>query len=163
MIMHCNTGNMYFNAVLTVHVSIFLTKKQIISIQTQHPQYGFTWKLLHREGVDPAVSEKFYRVLVQAVLLFGADTWVLLAPMVQRLEVVRVGLLRHVTKLKAKILGGGSWRKLAEKKYFRDRRHNRSRPTWTGDMRQWQSGWPYSLFPTYVRGRRAIREGESSG
>ena len=28
---------------INVHVSILLTKKQIISIQTQHPQYGFTF------------------------------------------------------------------------------------------------------------------------
>ena len=41
--MHFRTGNAYFDAVLTVHVSIFLTKKQIISIQTQDPQLGFTF------------------------------------------------------------------------------------------------------------------------
>ena len=43
MIMHFHTGNMCCVVVLTVHVSIFLTKKQIIIIQTQHPQYGFTF------------------------------------------------------------------------------------------------------------------------
>ena len=41
LILNCHTDNVYFNAVLTVHVSILLTKKHIISIQTQHPQYGF--------------------------------------------------------------------------------------------------------------------------
>ena len=43
LIMHCHTGNLYFDAVLTVHVSIFLTKKHIIGIQTQPPQCGFTF------------------------------------------------------------------------------------------------------------------------
>ena len=43
LIVHCHTGNVSCGAVLTVHVSIFLTNKQIISIQTQHPQYGFTF------------------------------------------------------------------------------------------------------------------------
>ena len=43
MIMHFHTGNVYLDAVLTVHVSIFLTKKQIISFQTQQPQLGFTF------------------------------------------------------------------------------------------------------------------------
>ena len=41
LIIHFHTGNVYYGAVPTVYVSIFLTKKQIIRIQTQHPQYGF--------------------------------------------------------------------------------------------------------------------------
>ena len=47
------------------------------------------------------------------VLLFGADTWLLLVPMAQRLGVVHVGFLQQVTKLKAKILRDGSWQKVA--------------------------------------------------
>ena len=43
LIMHCHTGNLYCDGVLTVHVSIFLTKKQIIIIQIQHPKLGFTF------------------------------------------------------------------------------------------------------------------------
>ena len=43
MIIHCHTRNVYCNAVITFHVSIFLTKKQIISIQIQHLQYSFTF------------------------------------------------------------------------------------------------------------------------
>ena len=42
MIMKYHTGNVYYNDVLTVCVSIFLTKRQIISIQTQNPQLYFT-------------------------------------------------------------------------------------------------------------------------
>ena len=41
--MQFHTGNVYCDAVLTFHVSIFLSKKHIISIQTQHPQLGFTF------------------------------------------------------------------------------------------------------------------------
>ena len=33
--------------------------------------------ILSREGVDPKVSGHFYKVVTQAVLLFGAETWVL--------------------------------------------------------------------------------------
>ena len=33
-------------------------------------------KLLCREGAEPAVFAKFYRVVVQTVLLYGAETWV---------------------------------------------------------------------------------------
>ena len=48
LIIHCHTGNMYYYAVLNAHVSIFLTNKQIISIQKQHPKYGFTFITLLR-------------------------------------------------------------------------------------------------------------------
>ena len=43
LIMHCHTVNVYFYDVLTVHVSIFLTKKQIIIIEIQHPQHSSTF------------------------------------------------------------------------------------------------------------------------
>ena len=43
LIMLCHAENMYCDAVLTVHTSIFLIKKQIIIIQEQHLQYGFTF------------------------------------------------------------------------------------------------------------------------
>ena len=72
--------------------------------------------MLHREGEEPAVSEKFYRAVIQAVFLFGEETWVLLAPMAQRLEGFHVGFLRQVKKLKAKRQRDGSWRKVASDK-----------------------------------------------
>ena len=43
LIMHCHTGEVYCDAVITFHASILLNKKQIISIKTQDPQYGFTF------------------------------------------------------------------------------------------------------------------------
>ena len=42
-ILHFHTGNVYCGAVPNFHVSILLTKKQIISVQKQHPQLGFTF------------------------------------------------------------------------------------------------------------------------
>ena len=41
--MHFHTGNVYCSAVLTVHVSIFLTNKQLKNMKNQHPQLGFTF------------------------------------------------------------------------------------------------------------------------
>ena len=43
MIMHCHTVNVYYVAVPTVHVSIFMTKKQIKNMTKKHPQLGFTF------------------------------------------------------------------------------------------------------------------------
>ena len=47
------------------------------------------------------VSAKFYRAVVQAVLLFGLQTWVLMAVMMERIERVQVCFLRQVTGMKA--------------------------------------------------------------
>ena len=54
-------------------------------------------KLLRREGVDLRVSEMFYRAVVQAVLLLGAETWVFLEAMYRKMEGVHVGLFIQVT------------------------------------------------------------------
>ena len=41
--MHLHTGNVYCDAVMTVLVSIFPTKKQQKNMTKQHPQLGFTF------------------------------------------------------------------------------------------------------------------------
>ena len=41
--MHCHTVNMYYVDVMTVLVSIFLTKKQLKKMTKLHPQLGFTF------------------------------------------------------------------------------------------------------------------------
>ena len=69
--------------------------------------WGRLGKMLQREGVELDVSEKFDGSVIQVALLFGAEMWVLLETMVQRLEGVHVGLLIQVTKLKEKRLRGG--------------------------------------------------------
>ena len=55
-------------------------------------------KFLRREGAEPEFFEKFYCTVVQAVLLFGAETWVFLTPIMQRLEGAYVGFLRQATR-----------------------------------------------------------------
>ena len=47
---------------------------------------GRIGKLLWREGSDTAVLENFYQAVVQAVLLFGEETWVFMETIMQRLE-----------------------------------------------------------------------------
>ena len=51
LIMHFYTGNVYCGAVLTVLVSIFLTKKQLKNMKKQHPQLGFTFTLLQIQTI----------------------------------------------------------------------------------------------------------------
>ena len=59
--------------------------------------WGRFGKLLQREGADPEVLANFYRAVVQALLLYGAETWVILEPMKKKLEGVHTGFLRQVT------------------------------------------------------------------
>ena len=63
--------------------------------------WGRLGKLLSREGSESIILAKFYRSVVQAVLLFGSDTWVLTAVMLQNPEGVHVILLWQVTGMKA--------------------------------------------------------------
>ena len=39
--------------------------------------------MLRREGSDPKVVVMFYRVVTQARILFGSETWLLLAAMIR--------------------------------------------------------------------------------
>ena len=41
--------------------------------------------LFQREREDPKVSASFYMAVVQAILLYVSETWVLLASMVKRI------------------------------------------------------------------------------
>ena len=47
--------------------------------------WGRLGTLFRQERAYPKVSESFYRVVVQAILLYGSETWVLLASMVKRI------------------------------------------------------------------------------
>ena len=54
-------------------------------------------KMLRREGAEPLVSTIFYRVVVQVVLLFGEETWVLSEAMSHKLEGMHMSFLRQIT------------------------------------------------------------------
>ena len=71
------------------------------NIRKARKVWGGLGNLLRREGADPVVSSKFYPALVQALLFFGSETWVLTATMMQRLEGAHVSFLRKVTRKQA--------------------------------------------------------------
>ena len=48
--------------------------------------WGCLSQVLGREGADPKVSRTFYTAVSQAVLLFGAETWVLTPKMEKALD-----------------------------------------------------------------------------
>ena len=76
--------------------------------------WGRLGNILQREGAEPTVSGKFYHAVVQAVILFGADTWELTDTMIQSIEGAHMSFLRQVTHKQATQLRYGSWRKVPE-------------------------------------------------
>ena len=71
--------------------------------------WGRLGTLLRREGVDTKVSASFYRAVVRAILLYGSETWVLLASIVKRIEGIHTDLLQMITGKRVNQLGDGTW------------------------------------------------------
>ena len=66
-------------------------------------------RILSREGAYKRVSVNFFKAVVQAVLLFWAETWVL-APRIERaLESFLHGAALRITKIQPRRGGGGQW------------------------------------------------------
>ena len=60
--------------------------------------WGRLGKMLRREGADPKVAAMVYWVVTQAVILFGSDTWVLLAKMDITVEGTHTRFLIKITR-----------------------------------------------------------------
>ena len=65
--------------------------------------------ILIREGADPKVSEHYYKVVVQAVLLFGEETWVITPRMEQALDSFQHRVSRRITGRQPRRRRGGIW------------------------------------------------------
>ena len=71
--------------------------------------WGRLGTLFQRERADPKVSASFYRAVVQAILLYGSETWALSVSMAKRVEGSYIDLLQMITGKRAKRLGDGTW------------------------------------------------------
>ena len=56
------------------------------NIMRERLVWGRLGKILRREGADPKVLASFFRAAVQAILLYGSETWALLASMAKSIE-----------------------------------------------------------------------------
>ena len=74
------------------------------NIMRSRSVWGRLGKLLLREGAEKKLLESFYRAVVQAILLYGSETWVLLESMANRIEGTHVEFLRMITGKRAKQL-----------------------------------------------------------
>ena len=66
-------------------------------------------KIPQWEGTEKQVSVFFYWVVIQAVLLFVADSWVLLDSIMRKVESTHVGFLLYITGNRARWQANGSW------------------------------------------------------
>ena len=71
--------------------------------------WGWLGALLRQEGAEPKVLSSFYRKVVQEILFYGSDTWVLLVSMAKKVERTHTEFLRLITGKRARQLGDGTW------------------------------------------------------
>ena len=62
--------------------------------------WGQLGKFMRRERADPIFSAKFYQAVFQAVPIFWAETRVLMAKMLQKLDGVHIVFLKQVAGMK---------------------------------------------------------------
>ena len=70
--------------------------------------WGPLSRILIREGADPKVSGHFYKAVSQAVLLFGAEMWVLTPRMERALDSFHHRVARWITGRQSRRRGDGS-------------------------------------------------------
>ena len=58
--------------------------------------WGRLGNLSIHKGADQRVTEMFYRVVAQTVLIFGLETWVILAEIERKVEVTHMGFMRQL-------------------------------------------------------------------
>ena len=71
--------------------------------------WGRLGTLLRREEAEPRVSAISYRAVVQAILLYGSETWVLSATMERKVEGIHTGFLRQIMGKRVRQLRDGTW------------------------------------------------------
>ena len=69
---------------------LFQDDDDVQAVRNQLSKARSTWarigQVLRRENAPPRVSAKFYKAIVQSVLLYGSETWVLSPAVMARLE-----------------------------------------------------------------------------
>ena len=71
--------------------------------------WGRLSRILRREGADKRVSGNFFKAVVQAILLLGAETWVLTPRIERALESFMHEAVRRITGKQTQRGGGGQW------------------------------------------------------
>ena len=71
--------------------------------------WGRLLRILSQEGPDKRVSGNFFKAVVQVVLLFGVETWVITPRIERALDSFMHGSARQITRNQPQRGGGGQW------------------------------------------------------
>ena len=78
------------------------------NLQKSRKSWGWMSRILIWEGANPKVSGHFFKAVVQAVLLFGAETWVLTRRMERDLNIFQQK--GHATAHREAVEKAGGWK-----------------------------------------------------
>ena len=80
------------------------------NLQKERKSWGRMSQIVDKEGADPKISGHFFKAVVQVVLLFGAETWVLTPRLEQALSRFQNRVARRlIERYPRRRGGGGSW------------------------------------------------------
>ena len=79
------------------------------NLQGERKSWERLSQILIREGADPKVSGICFKAVMQAVLLFRAETWVLTPMMERALCSFQHRVVRHLTRRHPRKRGDGIW------------------------------------------------------
>jgi hypothetical protein len=60
-------------------------------------KWGSICRILSNEGASPKIMGTFYKTIVQSVLLYGSESWVLTKPMIKKLQSFHRRCARYIT------------------------------------------------------------------
>ena len=85
------------------------TKNIIEQIKRARGKWNSIARILKREGANARVMAKFYMTVVQAVLLYGADSWTITKQNWRRLQAFHNRAVRYMTGDHIRKKADGSW------------------------------------------------------
>ena len=79
------------------------------NLEKARKSWGRMQEILRREGATTRVSVNFFKAVVQQVLLFGAETWVVTPKMERALSAFLHGAARRLTGRQPQREKDGEW------------------------------------------------------
>ena len=80
-----------------------------VNLAKARKSWGRLQGILRREGATPRISGYFFKAVVQQVLLFGAETWMVNLKMERALSGFLHGAARRLTGRQARRTMDGDW------------------------------------------------------
>ena len=79
------------------------------NLRKARKSWGRLHRILRREGANKRVSGNFFKAVVQQLMLFGADTWVVAPRMERALNAFMHGAARRITGRQPRRVWDGKW------------------------------------------------------